>query len=173
MERKTHKDGKGWYIEDQSVAYDERRRGADVDRLAAYENTGMEPGDIEGILERGTPLEGGTAELMKKYLALGSIDQLQELAKAEKAGRLVVLPPDDGEDTAICAVCHANGETYDVEVKTVGAPKEHPSLLSFITQGLADDLGVSYRTLLSAMLNQPSVIEAAEMDQERGNGAYD
>lgn len=37
-------------------------------------------------------LEGGTAELMKKYLDLGSIDHLQELAQAEKGGRLVVLP---------------------------------------------------------------------------------
>lgn len=60
------------------------------DRLAAYEDTGLEPEKIEKILERGTPLEGGTAELMKEYLSLGSIDHLRELVQAEQDGRLVV-----------------------------------------------------------------------------------
>lgn len=61
MKRLTHIDHIGWYIEDQSIAFDGRRRGWDVDRLAAYEDT--------------MPLE-----------------RAQELAQAEKDGRLVVLP---------------------------------------------------------------------------------
>lgn len=40
MERLTHIDSKGWYVDDQSVAFDERRRGAIIDRLAAYEDIG-------------------------------------------------------------------------------------------------------------------------------------
>ena len=62
------------------------------DKLFRYEDTGLEPGGIEGLLERGTSLEGGTAELMKDYLSIGSVDHLRELAQAEKDGRLVVLP---------------------------------------------------------------------------------
>lgn len=60
MKRLTHIDYIGWYIEDQSIAFDERRRGLDVDRLAAYEDA--------------MPIE-----------------RAQELAQAEKDGRLVVL----------------------------------------------------------------------------------
>ena len=61
--------------------------GEYADRLAAYEDIGLEPEEIEKILERGTPLEGGTAELMKEYLSLGSIDHLRELVRAEQDGR--------------------------------------------------------------------------------------
>jgi len=61
-------------------------------KLKEYEDTGLTPEEIERILERGTPLEGGTAELMKAYLSFGSIDHLRELVEAEKDGRLVVLP---------------------------------------------------------------------------------
>ena len=67
------------------------------DKLFRYEDTGLEPEGIEGLLERGTPLEGGTAELMKDYLSIGSVDHLCELAQAEKDGRLVVLPCKKGD----------------------------------------------------------------------------
>lgn len=63
-----------------------------IDRLAAYEGAGLAPEDIEGIIERGTPLEGGTAELLREYLALGSLGHLREMVEAEQDGRLVVLP---------------------------------------------------------------------------------
>lgn len=81
------KDMTARFIHQRLVALDKT-----IDRLAAYEDTGLEPEEIEKILERGTPLEGGTAELMKEYLLLGSIDHLRELVQAEKDGRLVVLP---------------------------------------------------------------------------------
>lgn len=60
MKRLTRIDHIGWYVEDQSIAFDEQKRGLDVDRLAAYEDA--------------MPLE-----------------RAQELAQAEKDGRLVVL----------------------------------------------------------------------------------
>lgn len=60
MERLTHIDYIGWYVEDQSMAFDKRRRGWDVDRLAAYEDA-------------------------------MSLERAQELAQAEKDGRLVIL----------------------------------------------------------------------------------
>lgn len=104
MERLTdyHFDGSGAYMICSGACIDDEfdcnccpKLEEIVDRLAAYEDTGLEPEDIEGILERGTPLEGGTAELMKKYLSIGTANHFQKLAEAEKDGRLVVLPPND------------------------------------------------------------------------------
>lgn len=104
MERMTHKDGNGWYIEDQSVAYDERRRGKDVNRLAAYEDTGLTP------------------------------ERVAELAQAEWEGRLLVLPCKEGDtvwclrsrclwleaecpkDATSCAGCRGH-QVYVVEEK--------------------------------------------------------
>jgi len=51
MERLTKKDKSGWYIDDPSVAYDGRRRGTSVDRLAAYEETGLEPEEVEMLAQ--------------------------------------------------------------------------------------------------------------------------
>lgn len=38
MDRLTKKDKFGWYVDDQSVPYDEKRRGIEIDRLAAFED---------------------------------------------------------------------------------------------------------------------------------------
>ena len=56
-------------------------------RLSAYEDTGLEPEEIADFMKRwGRAVE--IAGLCKK----GGIDHLLELKKAEKAGRLLVLP---------------------------------------------------------------------------------
>ena len=57
-------------------------------RLAAYEDTGLDPEQIENIIERGTPLEGGTAELMKQYCALGPVEELAALKERTTAAWL-------------------------------------------------------------------------------------
>ena len=60
------------------------------DRLAAYEDTGLEPGEV---LTGKEMAEVGCAIIrLKKYEDIGPIDHLRELAQAEKDGRLVVLP---------------------------------------------------------------------------------
>lgn len=50
MKRSTHKDERGYYLAGDGIYVDEgnpaKFRGADVDRLAAYEDTGLEPEDI-------------------------------------------------------------------------------------------------------------------------------
>ena len=61
-----------------------------LDRLAAYEDTGLEPEDIDALQKR----EQGLAEMLVQ-VSCGcavSYTRLAELAKAEKDGRLVVLP---------------------------------------------------------------------------------
>lgn len=91
MKRLTHIDHIGWYIEDESIAYDGRRRGLDVDRLAAYEDTGLEPEQVEHIKNA---LIGKAIAEVQEFDSI-PIKRLQELAQAEKDGRLEVLPPND------------------------------------------------------------------------------
>ncbi len=66
-----------------------------IDRLAAYEDTGLEPEEIK------IALDGATREFMA-YDDLGPIDHLRELVQAEQDGRLVVLPCKVG-DTVFAA----------------------------------------------------------------------
>lgn len=62
MERATQKDERGYYLMGDGIYSDEgvpdgsvpeKFRGDIVDRLAAYEETGLEPEEIEAIIERG------------------------------------------------------------------------------------------------------------------------
>ena len=60
------------------------------DRLAAYEDTGLEPGEV---LTGKELAEVGCAIIrLKEYQDIGSIAHLRELAQAEKDGWLVMLP---------------------------------------------------------------------------------
>lgn len=56
-----------------------------VERLAAYEDTGLEPDEV-------TALKKDWSDLCKVTGECGGIDRLRELAEADKDGRLVVLP---------------------------------------------------------------------------------
>ena len=61
-----------------------------VNTLAAYEDTGLEPEDIDALQKR----ERGLAEMLVN-VSCGCVvpyTRLAELARAEKDGRLVVLP---------------------------------------------------------------------------------
>lgn len=90
MERLTHIDHIGWYIEDQSVAFDGRRRGRDVGRLAAYEDIGLEPEEVTAIKHA---LMGRETAKITELDGI-PVRRLRELARAEKDGRLVMLPCD-------------------------------------------------------------------------------
>ena len=78
------------------------------DRLAAYEDTGLEPEELEEKQNEAYDLgyqsclnykglRWDEAEELQRYREIGSIDRLRELAQAEKKGRLVVLPCDVGD----------------------------------------------------------------------------
>lgn len=62
-------------------------------RLAAYEDTGLSPDDINDLLLKVATLE--TVEQM--YDGLGHPDHLRELVQFEADGRLVVLPCNVGD----------------------------------------------------------------------------
>lgn len=56
-----------------------------VERLAAYEDTGLEPREVSAIVKEWSDLCTIVGEC-------GGIDRLRELAEADKDGRVVVLP---------------------------------------------------------------------------------
>ena len=84
MERLTYfKDGY-WRVNFSGVQYQ-----ADfVDRLAAYEDTGLYPESVEALK---LSMMGKAISEITEFDGL-QIDRLRELAEADKDGRLVVLP---------------------------------------------------------------------------------
>lgn len=114
MERLTHIDHAGWYVDDQSIAFDERRRGKDVDRLAAYENTGLEPEEVTTepygcvfYCNRKCNLDGdfcAEGPGCPNEIGTETAKHLLELAKAEKDGRLVAL-----DEPSIMSVLNKRG----------------------------------------------------------------
>ena len=59
-----------------------------IDRLAAYEDTGLEPEEISKIRE---DVENGYMKSTARRYGI-SVDRLRELAQADREGRCVVLP---------------------------------------------------------------------------------
>ena len=123
MERVTHIDKDGWYINGANVATvfhsgtgEIRMRGKDIDRLAAYEDTGLEPEKIEQLKGEVFGLKVDKQELeqvkrerriipkgyalvklklleeLDNFRELGPIDRLRKLKQADDEGRCVVLP---------------------------------------------------------------------------------
>ena len=82
MERLTCFDGGKWRLKIGDTEYS----GKVADRLAAYEETGLEPEDFKRAFNK-------AAVLKLAGQALGiTPDRLRELAQADKEGRCVVLP---------------------------------------------------------------------------------
>ena len=61
-----------------------------VDRLADYEDTGLEPEEIRGLCEMDSRARMADLLRLEEYQELGTIDHLRELVHAEKDGRLKV-----------------------------------------------------------------------------------
>ena len=61
-------------------------------RLAAYEDTGMEPDAIKEFRELCTDEVAELARTLRKAFECGEVDHIRDLLQAERDGRLVVLP---------------------------------------------------------------------------------
>lgn len=79
MERLTYFKNGHWRLNFDGCQYNARF----VDRLAAYENTGLMPGEVA---ELQALLQGCESKKSAEWV------RLQELAEADKAGRVMVLP---------------------------------------------------------------------------------
>ena len=86
MERATQKDERGYYLVGDGIYSDEgtpeKFRGDDVDRLAAYEDTGLEPEDFKR-----TFTEDALLKLTGQLLGV-TPDRLRELAQADQEGKI-------------------------------------------------------------------------------------
>ncbi|MFR8530235.1 MAG: hypothetical protein ACLVDB_03430 [Anaeromassilibacillus sp.] len=68
-------------FEEQSEHY----CGPAIDRLAAYEDTGLTPEEVRSMC-------GEWCAMMSVWNSIGNYDRLHELAEADRDGRVVVLP---------------------------------------------------------------------------------
>lgn len=84
MKRLTYFDGGKWRLKIGDTEYS----GKEVARLAAYEETGLEPEEVLPKEYAGEIMK--SMILLKEYQKLGSIDRLRELAQADQEGRCVV-----------------------------------------------------------------------------------
>lgn len=82
MDRLTGIDCNGWYAP-IGTALEERQRGQAIYRLAAYEDVGLEPEQCENAK---TIIEIAFSDDTSKA------ERIRELLKADKEGRLAVLP---------------------------------------------------------------------------------
>ena len=101
MERYTenHYDGNGYYLICSGNCEMINCEGCDilgeiVDRLAAYEDTGLEPEDFKRSFD-----EGALLKLMGQFLGV-TPDRLRELAQADREGRVTIW-----EKTYQCPKC--------------------------------------------------------------------
>ena len=117
MERATQKDERGYYLVGDGIYSDEgtpeKFRGDDVDRLAAYEDTGLEPCDYSAMahaLEQAERAKEDLTEMIRQIGATG-LDRLRELAQADREGISPCTfcrfnPPSSG-DGKPCCMCPA------------------------------------------------------------------
>ena len=97
MERLTVRDESGMACVSRKIEESENGGFMLVDRLAAYEDTGLEPEDIFQIKGEVFGLRLDKEEL-EQYRALGPIDHTRELLQAEQDGQMVVLPCGSGAE---------------------------------------------------------------------------
>lgn len=89
MERYTYFDGGKWRMHVGDAEYS----GKETDRLAAYEETGMEPEEIRKFLE---DVESRFVNWINKRYGIPVIDFI-DIMEAKNDGRLVVLPCSVGD----------------------------------------------------------------------------
>lgn len=81
------------------------------ERLAAYEDTGLTPGEVHSM-------QGEWCAMMSVLNSIGGgYDRLRELAEADKDGRVVVLPCKVGQ--RVFALLHGERRVTECEVKQV------------------------------------------------------
>lgn len=101
MERLTYFDGRKWRFKIGNTEYS----GEAVDRLAAYEDTGLEPCDYSVVvhaLEKADRAQSDLTEMIRLAGGIG-FDRLCEFAKADKEGRIRILSAGKGKMCGACA----------------------------------------------------------------------
>lgn len=129
MERLTYFNGGKWRLKIGDTEYS----GKAVDRLAAYEETDLEPEDIDRILDaygRGMTLRTESSQRLKIVKDIKTT-RLCELAQADKEGRCVVMPCQPGDKVSYKSStgfwCNAVIKDYTPENIFITAETEIPN----------------------------------------------
>lgn len=129
MERLTYFNGGKWRLKIGDTEYS----GKAVDRLAAYEETDLEPEDIDRILDaygRGMTLRTESSQRLKIVKDIKTT-RLCELAQADKEGRCVVMPCQPGDKvsykSSVGFWCNAVIKDYTPENIFITAETEIPN----------------------------------------------
>ena len=122
MERLTYFENGHWRMKINGVVYSEWDF---VDRLAAYEDTGLTPESVEALK---LSMMGKAISEIKEFNGL-PVDRLRELAEADKEGRVAVFPCKVG-DTVYRLInvfdCTANRRTWIVKDERIsGIPNDY------------------------------------------------
>ena len=132
MERLTFIDHLGWYVNGNGG---ERIRGSHINRIASYEDTGLEPEEIkvhEAAKYNAGYYHGDEDRCRWIEKELGPIDHLRDLLQAEHGGLLVALPCKAGDtvyeisnNTDACNGCqhyegiYGSGESWCMQIDDV------------------------------------------------------
>ena len=131
MKRFTYKDASGnwvvacnrfWnYLKLKSPAH---VKGEAVDRLAAYEETGLEPEDILSATDM-AKVACALHEL-NQYKELGDLDRMRELCEAERDGRCYIATVKIGEQVFLP---NEKGEIIGCRVQGISVPAHGKNLI--------------------------------------------
>lgn len=88
MERLTGKDELGYFAPNGETMNCLKQRGRLVDRLAAYEDTGLTPDEVNKVR---MDTEAGYMRSIARAYGI-DVERLKELARADREGCVVVLP---------------------------------------------------------------------------------
>lgn len=121
MERLTYFDGWKWRLKIGDTEYS----GKAVDRLAAYEDTGLEPEDFKRAFH-----EDAVLKLAGQALGIAP-DRLRELAQADREGRCVVMSCQPGDKISYKSgaglLCNAVIDEYTPKNIFITAKTEIPN----------------------------------------------
>ena len=129
MERLTYRDKDGFPMMIKRGGF---KQGG-VERLAAYEETGREPEEID--------MDHEAAEQLRQLCQGCDLDRLEELAEADKDGRLVVLPCKVGDTVWANLDGMRHTRKCVIEFANIGS---HVTTIVFSTvDGLREQYGVN------------------------------
>jgi hypothetical protein len=116
------------------------------ERLAAYEDTGLEPEEVSALVK-------DWSDLCTTIGECGGIDRLRELAEADKDGRLLVLP----SNKALTNADRMRASTNQQLAKQIYDTQKELCRMLYKKLGFEDELNFSedYSDIL-AWLNAPS-----------------
>ena len=142
MERLTYRDKDGFPMMKKRGGF---KQGG-VERLAAYEDTGLMPEEVSALIKDWSDLCATIGEC-------GGIDLVKELAEADKDGRLVVLP----SNKALTNADRMRTATNQQLAKQLYDTQKELCRILYEKLGFEDELNFSedYSDIL-AWLNAPS-----------------